>query len=711
MVKNIFFAVAAVVSTVAFGGPFDDVAWMMRPKDLNGDGFIDQGEVMNRVKGGNSTDATHGTIPYGYDFNRKIENLVVNTAFVKGKTLPAIYLSDATMDKDSVTWYFCGNMNGSAAIKPCMGTSAGGATIYFRAKCKDVARNTSWLLSSNGSIGFNNSKVRFYGDASNNFISSDLPVSANEWIDLCFTFSGNNIHVVMMRETQGDKVYTYDYAAAKNFTPTSGSNYYIGQEGNTTAESSTAPGNSKRYTGWIQQLALWKRPLSDGEILEVFKIDSADIHEAGVGNASNAEFGGMTTAFSLEGEWANVPASISASDAWSVTTTLSAEEAAKGHNLVFTAVSGTGTLSAQVGENAAVTADVTPELPAKLFLPAGQLVEGENVITLTCTAGDGVALDKLELVEGAKTTRYVYDQGGTVDIKNLAITIPEGEAVEFYVSPTTTARFYQNVTIDGPGKMIKTGGGTLYFRTGKQNFTGGLDVEEGSVQTVFSQGASGFGDGSVRVFSENDACAYIQCAKFSSPIEVIGSSATGKPAICFGMGSNNTNTTMDVSSTITGTGDIYISDSWGSKDYWKFGYDQERIVLSGPISAPNGAVSWAPNTTVRFKGKITAQTLEARYASCSKFVTKDVLNTFNDDRTYLYLCHLNGFVLKPCSKWCVNQDAGIPRLDLAPHVDYTYTIGTAYDSAVRGALKSATGSSRPIGELFGEFNRKPLSLE
>ena len=35
------------------------------------------------------------------------------------------------------------------------------------------------------------------------------------------------------------------------------------------------------------------------------------------------------------------------------------------------------------------------------------------------------------------------------------------------------------------------------------------------------------------------------------------------------------------------------------------------------------------------------------------FLNETVLNTFNDDRTYLYLIHMNGYLLKPCTKWCV----------------------------------------------------------
>ncbi len=35
-----------------------------------------------------------------------------------------------------------------------------------------------------------------------------------------------------------------------------------------------------------------------------------------------------------------------------------------------------------------------------------------------------------------------------------------------------------------------------------------------------------------------------------------------------------------------------------------------------------------------------------------QFLVPTVLNTCNDDRTYLYLCHLNGYKLVPCTRYC-----------------------------------------------------------
>lgn len=67
-------------------------------------------------------------------------------------------------------------------------------------------------------------------------------------------------------------------------------------------------------------------------------------------------------------------------------------------------------------------------------------------------------------------------------------------------------------------------------------------------------------------------------------------------------------------------------------------------------------------------------------AGYEKFMVKQVLNTFNDDRTYLYLLYLNGFVLKPCTNYCVGESRnGATRLLLMPHSNYRYMVGTKYD--------------------------------
>lgn len=89
-----------------------------------------------------------------------------------------------------------------------------------------------------------------------------------------------------------------------------------------------------------------------------------------------------------------------------------------------------------------------------------------------------------------------------------------------------------------------------------------------------------------------------------------------------------------------------------------------------------------------------------------RLLTDVVLNTFNDDRTYLYLCHLNGYVLKPCTKWCytTGDGRGVSRLPAAPRSDYQYKSGAQYDSAVAQVVADLC-DGRSIGECFGWFRK------
>lgn len=87
-----------------------------------------------------------------------------------------------------------------------------------------------------------------------------------------------------------------------------------------------------------------------------------------------------------------------------------------------------------------------------------------------------------------------------------------------------------------------------------------------------------------------------------------------------------------------------------------------------------------------------------------KFLVPTVLDTCNDDRTYLYLCHLNGYKLVSCTKYCVNKDSNaIQPLPLAPRSGYKYNVGPEYDR-ILAPLVSKWSNGRKIGECFGLFS-------
>ena len=86
-----------------------------------------------------------------------------------------------------------------------------------------------------------------------------------------------------------------------------------------------------------------------------------------------------------------------------------------------------------------------------------------------------------------------------------------------------------------------------------------------------------------------------------------------------------------------------------------------------------------------------------------RFVNPTVINTYNDDRTYLYLCHMNGYKLRPCTKYCVGKSFNrVVPLQIGSHGDYKYDIGPRYDNAVRLVVERLSGG-KTIDQCFGLF--------
>ena len=91
-------------------------------------------------------------------------------------------------------------------------------------------------------------------------------------------------------------------------------------------------------------------------------------------------------------------------------------------------------------------------------------------------------------------------------------------------------------------------------------------------------------------------------------------------------------------------------------------------------------------------------------ANWEKFVNETVIRTYNDDRTYLYLFHMNGYKVLPCSNYCIGRSSGsVKSIGSTPKSDYRYLIGQKYDAAVKEVVSSLS-NGRSIEECFGLFN-------
>lgn len=90
-----------------------------------------------------------------------------------------------------------------------------------------------------------------------------------------------------------------------------------------------------------------------------------------------------------------------------------------------------------------------------------------------------------------------------------------------------------------------------------------------------------------------------------------------------------------------------------------------------------------------------------------KYVNDIVLHTYNDDRTYLYILYLNGYIAKPSSKYSakeLNKTYGLHLDDTSMKTAKIYPIGRNYDRVVEPVVKKLTNTT--IDKSFNFFGKK-----
>lgn len=117
------------------------------------------------------------------------------------------------------------------------------------------------------------------------------------------------------------------------------------------------------------------------------------------------------------------------------------------------------------------------------------------------------------------------------------------------------------------------------------------------------------------------------------------------------------------------------------------------------------SISSNTHTSVGFDGKmrvVSAISLfqKKMFKNWNKFLTQKIIETSNDDRTYLHLLWLNGYYNKGCSKWTVQELLQKYDMKLDSSVSKTnFKSGNAYDIV---AYREFYGPrERGINDSFG----------
>ena len=181
----------------------------------------------------------------------------------------------------------------------------------------------------------------------------------------------------------------------------------------------------------------------------------------------------------------------------------------------------------------------------------------------------------------------------------LTLNVPEGE--------TWT---YSGV-ISGSSGIVMNGGGTLCL-TGANNFTGGIVVNEGTLDTS-SATSSGWGTGTVTVNSTGTkVCRVVIRNTEVAPLAFTGPTTDQYEGIYVEESSDGCS---ELNGAITAAGDLYIK-TYGADTAAMM--NTKRLVVGGTVTVTSpGRLALAPHCRVDFSGLVTADVLEGYWTANS----------------------------------------------------------------------------------------------
>jgi hypothetical protein len=89
-----------------------------------------------------------------------------------------------------------------------------------------------------------------------------------------------------------------------------------------------------------------------------------------------------------------------------------------------------------------------------------------------------------------------------------------------------------------------------------------------------------------------------------------------------------------------------------------------------------------------------------------RYVNDDIIKTYNDDRTYVYILWLNGFLNKPCSKYDVKELLkyySLSLIETSMSARKQVIVAKNYDVVANKRMKEIT--SKNILDIFGLFQK------
>ena len=497
---SVVFAACLAFAAHGSANVFDDaVFWFRGGKDINGNGYMQSGEFFDDLHANDDSHPNHQMLVTKYSGSQTgpfRENAVFRNEQVVFPSLGAsiaenmqvLHISNIPQDVNGTSYCYPLGVNPHTVFNN--NNISNEYTIVSRIRMEDLNRTECFFK-----LGYDSSarKGLMFGfdkkDSGSKYIMgyrtpnstgsnerfdfNNIRIPTNTWVDVAVVVGNGNLRVGVALPVSGGNP-TIVFAETPMWTDNcplleSGKYMLFGQK----SEAKEAGKEDKFYfLGSVQQVAIWRRALSDQEVMAAFGMPRPAIFRTGFDNGSSDEFGGGRSGSSQTigglGSWQGVWDELHAGDTWTVNFNALRDESGLAQIFSLGALPSSASAAIEVKLNGTSLGTRRVQGGGRVFWPVAASLVGEGANALTIRRVDSDAgsfrMDAMEL-------------GGSLGIGTLGDGYADGRVAPDRNPTGVPSAADPNLQHWSQGLQPYTGASNVHFRVwvdpdvvGKANF-------------------------------------------------------------------------------------------------------------------------------------------------------------------------------------------------------------------------------------------------
>ena len=445
VVKTLAYLLSACLAFAAHGSTnvFNDaVFWFRGGKDINGDGSMQKGEFFDDLHADDNSHANHQMGMSSENYTGPNNSLFKGNAVLQNEDVvfPALgtnfvknmQVLHISCDKKGGSYYFPFDVNPYSIF--ANNSISNEYTIVSRIKIEDDGISREQCLFRIGydasdkkglylalgriksSDGSWDKYIKGYFTPNSSSASSShaftIQIPSNTWVDVAAVVGNGNLRIgVAAPESSSihDNNPTIAFAQTPMWTENctllgDGKYKFFCLEGQTTFATAGTM-DQTAFIGSVQQMAIWKRALTDQEVMEAFGMPRPTIFRIGLDNAASNEFGGTRTGSTQTidglGSWQNIANKMEVGDVWTVNFNALRDETNLSQIFSIKSLSGSAAAQIEAKLNGTSLGEGRIAANTRVFWPvAANLVRaGANTLVIERKNGGGhdFLMDAMEL--------------------------------------------------------------------------------------------------------------------------------------------------------------------------------------------------------------------------------------------------------------------------------------------------------------------------